>query len=103
MAYFAKALRTPRRLVQGKPLSQRHAVETPILADNMSACNAPLKSPNPYLDLTDDAWGRLRADTPLTLSETDLAQLRGLNERIALDEVVEIYLPLSRLLNLYVA
>ncbi len=54
-------------------------------------------------DFTHEAWGRLRADTPLTLSEADLAQLRGLNERISLDEVVEIYLPLSRLLNLYVA
>jgi type I pantothenate kinase len=56
-----------------------------------------------YLDFTHEAWGRLRADTPLTLSEADLAQLRGLNERVSLDEVVEIYLPLSRLVNLYVA
>jgi type I pantothenate kinase len=56
-----------------------------------------------FLDFTHEAWGRLRADTPLPLSEADLAQLRGLNERLALDEVVEIYLPLSRLLNLYVA
>lgn len=56
-----------------------------------------------YLDFTHAAWGRLRADTPLTLSEADLAQLRGLNERVSLAEVVEIYLPLSRLLNLYVA
>jgi type I pantothenate kinase len=56
-----------------------------------------------YLDFTQAAWGRLRADTPLTLSEADLAQLRGLNERVSLDEVVEIYLPLSRLVNLYVA
>lgn len=56
-----------------------------------------------YLDFTHEEWGQLRADTPLTLSETDLAQLRGLNERVSLDEVVQIYLPLSRLLNLYVA
>src|SRR5262249_20715578 len=41
--------------------------------------------------------------TPLTLSEADLARLRGLNEQVSMDEVVEIYLPLSRLLNLYVA
>jgi type I pantothenate kinase len=57
----------------------------------------------PYITLTHKAWGQLRADTPLTLSEADLAHLRGLNERVSLDEVVEIYLPLSRLLNLYVA
>ena len=56
-----------------------------------------------YLNFTHEAWGHLRADTPLTLSEADLAQLRGLNERVSLAEVVEIYLPLSRLLNLYVA
>lgn len=68
---------------------------------------APLQSSGArlplYLDFTHDAWGRLRADTPLTLSEADLSQLRGLNERVSLDEVIEIYLPLSRLLNLYVA
>lgn len=69
----------------------------------MSAVHAGWIPPPLYLDFTHEAWGRLRADTPLTLSEADLTQLRGLNERIALDEVVEIYLPLSRLLNMYVA
>ena len=69
----------------------------------MSSVHAGQMSPALYLDFTHEAWGRLRADTPLTLSEADLTQLRGLNERIALDEVVEIYLPLSRLLNMYVA
>ena len=45
---------------------------------------------------------RLRAATPLTLTETDLAALQGLNEPVSLREVEEIYLPLSRLLDLYV-
>ena len=58
---------------------------------------------SPYISFSHEEWGRLRADTPLTLSETDLSQLRGLNEKVSMDEVVEIYLPLSRLLNLYVA
>jgi len=49
------------------------------------------------------AWSRLRAATPLTLSEDDLAALRGINEDVSLDEVADIYLPLSRLLNLHVA
>jgi type I pantothenate kinase len=44
----------------------------------------------------------LRADTPLTLTHADLDELKSLNDRINLDEVVTIYLPLSRLLNLYV-
>ena len=45
----------------------------------------------------------LRAQTPLTLSEKELEALRGINDRIDLDEVATIYLPLTRLLNLYVA
>src|SRR5579884_4083479 len=47
-------------------------------------------------------WAPLRAATPLTLSEEDLRSLRGLNEAVSLDEVADIYLPLSQLLNLYV-
>jgi len=45
----------------------------------------------------------LRAATPLTLREPDLEALRGINDRIDLDEVAEVYLPLTRLLNLYVS
>jgi len=56
-----------------------------------------------YLQFTREEWGRLRAATPLTLNEEDLAELHGINERISLDEVARVYLPLSRLLNLYVA
>lgn len=62
----------------------------------------PASSLSPYITFSHDEWGRLRADTPLTLSEEDLEQLRGLNENVSMAEVVEIYLPLSRLLNLYV-
>lgn len=46
-------------------------------------------------------WAELRAGTPLTLSPRDVAELRGVNESVNIDEVVEVYLPLSRLLNLY--
>ena len=60
-------------------------------------------APSPYIVFTRDEWARLRASTPLTLSEEDLALLRGITERLDLDEVAEIYLPLSRLLNLKVA
>lgn len=55
-----------------------------------------------FIDFDREAWSRLRASTPLTLTEDDLARLRGINDRISLREVEEIYLPLSRLLNLYV-
>ncbi len=47
-------------------------------------------------------WGELRASTPLSLTEDDLEDLRGLNVALSLEEVAKIYLPLSRLLNLYV-
>jgi type I pantothenate kinase len=56
-----------------------------------------------YLDFDRASWARLRAATPLTLSEDDLAELQGLNERVSIAEVETIYLPLSRLLNLHVA
>jgi type I pantothenate kinase len=57
----------------------------------------------PYLDFDRASWARLRAATPLTLGEADLAELQGINERVSLDEVETIYLPVSRLLNLHVA
>jgi type I pantothenate kinase len=57
----------------------------------------------PYIELTRDQWSLLRNSTPLTLTEDDLVKLRGINENVSLREVEEIFLPLSRLLNLYVA
>jgi len=56
-----------------------------------------------FIDFEHDEWARLRANTPMTLDEDDLARLRGINEELSLDEVAQIYLPLSRLLNLYVS
>ena len=56
-----------------------------------------------YLTFSRDDWAALRAATPMTLREADLAQLQGINEQIDLEEVAAVYLPLSRLLNLYVS
>jgi len=55
-----------------------------------------------YVDLNRAEWAALRASTPLPLSEAQLRPLGGLTERVSLDEVIDVYLPLSRLLNLYV-
>ena len=55
-----------------------------------------------YVDLNRAEWARLRASTPLPLSEAQLRPLGGVMERVSLDEVADVYLPLSRLLNLYV-
>jgi type I pantothenate kinase len=48
-------------------------------------------------------WAALRADTPMTLTAEDVARLRSFNDPSSLDDVTHIYLPLSRLLSLYVA
>ena len=56
-----------------------------------------------YIPFSRDEWADLRAATPLTIREKDLEALRGINERIDLDEVTAVYLPLTRLLNLYVS
>ena len=57
---------------------------------------------SPFIELGREEWSQLRNNTPLTLTEADLALLSGINDSISLREVEEIYLPLSRLLNLYV-
>jgi type I pantothenate kinase len=58
---------------------------------------------SPHLRFSRDEWAALRADTPLTLGDEDLERVHGLIERMSLREIEEVYLPLSRLLNLYVA
>ena len=55
-----------------------------------------------FIEFNRAEWARLRDSTPLPLSEAQLSGLVGINERVSLDEVEDIYLPLSRLLNLYV-
>jgi type I pantothenate kinase len=56
----------------------------------------------PYVELDRQEWSRLAASTPLPLTDADVERLRGLGDRVDLHEVEEVYLPLSRLLNLYV-
>ena len=64
---------------------------------------APRESiPSRFLTFSRAEWAPLRANTPLTLSDADLTALRGLNDVLSMEDVVEIYLPLSRLLSLYV-
>ena len=58
---------------------------------------------SPYRTFSRAEWARLRADTPMTLSPAEVGQLRSVHDRLDMREVEEIYLPLSRLLSLYVA
>jgi len=63
---------------------------------------SPSSSLSPFNYMSREAWAELRAATPLTLSEDDLQELHGINEMVSLDEVAEVYLPMSRFLNLHV-
>jgi type I pantothenate kinase len=56
----------------------------------------------PYHHFTRKEWSRFRADVPMTLGSADLERLRALNDPISLEEAEEVYLPLSRLISLYV-
>ena len=55
-----------------------------------------------FVEFTRAEWARLRASTPLPLTQPQLRGLVSINEPVSLDEVSDVYLPLSRLLNLYV-
>lgn len=54
---------------------------------------------SPYLQFDRNQWAALRDSVPMTLTEEEIARLKGINEDLSLEEVAEIYLPLSRLLN----
>jgi type I pantothenate kinase len=58
---------------------------------------------SPYRIFSRAEWAALRADTPMTLTPPEVAAFRSLHDRLDMAEVEEIYLPLSRLLSLYVA
>jgi type I pantothenate kinase len=57
---------------------------------------------SPYLTFDRTEWASLRGETAMTLTADDVTELSGLNEALSMTEVEEVYLPLSRLLNLHV-
>lgn len=58
---------------------------------------------SPYLSFTRDEWRQYRLDMPFPLTETEISALHGQTETVSGQEVEQIYLPLSRLLSLYVS
>jgi type I pantothenate kinase len=56
---------------------------------------------SPFVELDRSAWADLASSTPQPLSEFEIAQLRGLGDRLDMREVAEVYLPVSRLLSMY--
>lgn len=57
---------------------------------------------SPYMQFSRQEWASLRNAEPMTLTPEELTSLQGINEDLSIDEVSEIYLPLSRLLNYYI-
>jgi len=57
--------------------------------------------PSPFVEIDRHSWAELAPSTQLPLTETELVQLRGLGDRLDTSEVSDVYLPLSRLINLY--
>ncbi|QIQ21727.1 type I pantothenate kinase [Zophobihabitans entericus] len=58
---------------------------------------------SPYMKFERPEWAMLRDSVPMTLTQDELASLQGINENLSLDEVIDIYLPLSRLINYYIS
>ncbi len=62
---------------------------------------APAPALSPYREIARADWARLAADLSQPLTETELVAIRGLGDRLDVDEVREVYMPVSRLLSLY--
>jgi type I pantothenate kinase len=60
-------------------------------------------APSPYVELDRAAWCALRGGIPLSLTPEELEEIRGLGDPIDMGEVEDVYLPLARLLHLFVA
>jgi type I pantothenate kinase len=71
--------------------------ETPKTASSNGESNV-----TPFVELDRQTWSRLSNEIEQPLNQEDIERLRGLGEQLNMDEVREVYLPLSRLLNLYV-
>jgi type I pantothenate kinase len=60
------------------------------------------REPSPYIELDRSAWAALAQETRSPLSPEEIRRLRGLGDSLDMDEVREVYLPLSRMLSMYV-
>jgi type I pantothenate kinase len=74
----------------------------------VSAANEPLDSinsgsPTPFVEISRADWAALGQATETPLSQAEISQIRGLGDFLDLKEVSDVYLPLSRFLNIYVS
>jgi type I pantothenate kinase len=69
---------------------------------NGSGIAAAREASSPFVDFDRESWAKLGENTPLPLTADELDRVRSLGDEVDLDEVREVYLPLSRLLTLHV-
>jgi type I pantothenate kinase len=100
LSSFAKRLRT---IDFSKPVVKHPCHEKQIEASSKLSSSTLTGPISRYINFDRAQWKALRANTPLLLSEDELVSLRGVNDQVSLREVEDIYVPLSRLLNLHVA
>ena len=68
----------------------------------MSRPGIPVAESSPYVELDRAAWAALASHVQAPLSQDEIDAVRGLGDELDLAEVQQVYLPLSRLLSLYV-
>ena len=68
-----------------------------------SAASKQSANPTPFVEISRADWAELGNSTELPLTEAEIAQIRGLGDFLDIKEVREVYLPLSRFLNIYVS
>jgi type I pantothenate kinase len=64
--------------------------------------NGAREASSPFVDFDRTSWAKLGENTPLPLTAEELDRVRSLGDAVDLDDVREVYLPLSRLLTLHV-
>ncbi len=112
-AYHAEimaAAQVPGNLVDGAKLVPLDFIDTRVPQESGTPAPSTARraaDPLPtsgfsHTHFTRSDWARLRSAVPLTIDEADLVRLRGTNDPVSLDEVQDIYLPLTRLINLHV-
>ncbi len=94
-----------------KSVRQSSAHGAPIVVTGPAPSTAPPGTDSPGTTTTNQfaayevfgrsEWAALRSNTPMTLDQEDLNALRGVTEQVSMVDVEQIYLPLSRLLNLH--
>lgn len=82
------------------PLNAQNCAQSPSPAPRNST---RIPDFSPYLDFDRAQWGELRKSMPQVLTEEEVMELSGIGENIDLEEVAEVYLPLSRLIHLQVS